>query len=116
VVEGNFDLLLLDVHGISNTVAPLGTALTRDHLHTLRQYCQEVVFLFDGDAAGSKAARRAVPLCLGEGIEAKVALLPAGHDPDSFVREAGADGVRALLSAAAPLPEFIFEALTKETG
>ncbi|WP_420208790.1 DNA primase [Candidatus Electronema sp. JC] len=116
IVEGNFDLLLLDVHGISNAAAPLGTALTKEHVRALRSLCDEAVLLFDGDAAGLRAARRSVPIFLSERLEAKAALLPAGHDPDSFVREQGADAVRQLLDTAAPLPEFIFDALTKEHG
>ncbi len=116
IVEGNFDLLLLDVHGISNTVAPLGTALTKEHVRALRGLCNEAVLLFDGDAAGLRAARRSVPIFLAERLEAKAALLPAGHDPDSFVREQGADAVRQLIDKAAPLPEFIFDALVQEYG
>lgn len=116
LVEGNFDLLLLSVHGISNTVAPLGTSLTCEHLRSLRSCCQEVVLLFDGDAAGLKAARRAVPLFLAEQMEAEAALLPAGHDPDSFVREHGAAALHKLLAAAQPLPEFVFAALVEEHG
>jgi DNA primase len=116
IVEGNFDLLLLDVHGIGNTVAPLGTALTREHVRALRSYCKEATLLFDGDVAGLKAARRAVPLFLSEQMEAKAALLPVGHDPDSFVREKGVEAVQELLRHALPLPEFIFDALVKEHG
>ncbi|WP_417909081.1 DNA primase [Candidatus Electronema sp. PJ] len=116
VVEGNFDLLLLDVHGIGNTVAPLGTALTKEHVRTLRSYCQEVVLLFDGDSAGLKAARRSIPFFLSEQVEAKVALLPQGHDPDSLVRAKGAAGIQDLLETAAPLPEFVFAALAQEHG
>ena len=116
LVEGNFDLLLLAVHGIANAVAPLGTALTRDHIRTLRNYCQETVLLFDGDAAGLKAAQRAVPLFLAEQLEAKAALLPTGTDPDSFVRDQGAEVLRKMLDAAQPLPEFVFAALVQEHG
>jgi DNA primase len=116
VVEGNFDLLLLAVHGIDNVVAPLGTALTRSHVKSLRGYCDEVVLLFDGDSAGLKAARRSIPFFLAEQIEGKVALLPEGHDPDSLVRERGAQGVLQLLDAAKPLAEFVFEALVQEFG
>ncbi|TAA74855.1 MAG: DNA primase [Candidatus Electronema aureum] len=116
VVEGNFDLLLLAVHGISNAVAPLGTALTKEHVRTLRSYCSEVVLLFDGDSAGLKAARRSIPFFLNEQLEAKVALLPQGHDPDSLVREKGAAGIQELVNTAAPLPEFVFSALAQEHG
>lgn len=116
VVEGNFDLLLLDVHGISNTVAPLGTALTREHVKALRRCCDEAVLLFDGDSAGLKAARRSVPLFLNEGLEVKVALLQNGLDPDLLVRERGPAAVLELTDRAVPLAEFIFDALAQEHG
>uniref|UniRef100_UPI004055B6D8 DNA primase n=1 Tax=Candidatus Electronema sp. TaxID=2698783 RepID=UPI004055B6D8 len=116
IVEGNFDLLLLDVHGIGNTAAPLGTALTKEHVRALRGLCDEAVLLFDGDAAGMRAARRSVPIFLTEGLAAKAALLPAGHDPDSFVREQGADALRQLIDRAEPLPEFVYDELVKEHG
>lgn len=116
IVEGNFDLLTLAAHGIGNTVAPLGTALTEAQVRRLRSYCSEAMLLFDGDEAGMKAARRAVPLFLAERMEGKAALLPAGHDPDSFVREQGAGAAQELINNAQPLPEFVFDALVKEHG
>jgi len=116
VVEGNFDLLLLAVHGIDNVVAPLGTALTRTHIHSLRGYGDEVVLLFDADAAGLKAAMRSIPFFLAEQVEGRVALLPAGHDPDSYVRSAGPAGIAALVETARPLAEFVFETLVREHG
>lgn len=116
VVEGNFDLLLLAIHGIDNTVAPLGTALSKEHVKALRRYCDEVVLLFDGDSAGLRAARRSIPFFLNEQVEGRVALLPQGHDPDSLIREKGAKAVRELIEAADPLAEFIFAALQKEHG
>ncbi|MCI5158734.1 MAG: toprim domain-containing protein, partial [Candidatus Electrothrix sp. AUS1_2] len=116
VVEGNFDLLLLAIHGIDNVVAPLGTALTREHIKSLRRYCDEVVLLFDGDSAGLRAARRTVPFFLSEQVEGRVALLPQGHDPDTLVREKGAAAVQELVEHAAPLAEFIFSALQEEHG
>lgn len=116
VVEGNFDLLSLVVHGVENVVAPLGTALTRKHVHSLRSYCDEIVLFFDADSAGLKAARRSIPYLLAEQVEGRVALLPEGHDPDSFVREQGAAGVNELVKSARPLPEFVFDALVREYG
>lgn len=116
VVEGNFDLLSLVVHGIENVVAPLGTALTRSHIHSLRSYGDEVVLLFDADAAGLKAAMRSIPYLLAEQVDGRVALLPAGHDPDSFVREQGAVAVQALVASARPLAEFAFDTLVSEHG
>ncbi len=116
VVEGNFDLLSLAVHGIDNVVAPLGTALTRSHIHSLRSYAEEVVLFFDADAAGLKAAMRSIPFLLAERMEARVALLPTGHDPDSFVREEGREAVETLVTAARPLAEFVFDTLVRAHG
>jgi len=116
IVEGNFDLLLLAVHGIDNVAAPLGTALTRQHIKSLRGYCDEVVLLFDGDSAGLKAARRSIPFFLAEQVEGKVALLPTGHDPDSLVREKGSGAITDLVERAKPLAEFVFTALVEEYG
>ena len=116
VVEGNFDLLLLAMHGFDNVVAPLGTALTSHHVRSLRGYCDEVVLLFDGDSAGLKAAMRSIPFFLAEQVDARVALLPTGHDPDSLVREQGADGVGKLVENGAPLAEFVYEYLVRLHG
>ncbi|MEW6218394.1 MAG: DNA primase [Thermodesulfobacteriota bacterium] len=116
LVEGNFDLLALVAHGIEAVAAPLGTALTRAHLRLLRSHCQELILLFDADAAGLKAALRAVPLVLAEGFEARVGILPAGEDPDTFVRRHGRAGLEACLAAAQPLPEFVCERLVAEHG
>ncbi len=116
VVEGNFDLLLLAVHGIGNTAAPLGTALTKAHIHALRGYADEVVLLFDADTAGRKAAMRSIPFFLAERMEGRVALLPAGQDPDSYVRSEGPEAIVRLVEQARPLAEFAFEALAREHG
>ena len=116
VVEGNFDLLLLAVHGITNVVAPLGTALTRPHVHALRNFASETVLLFDADAAGLKAAMRSVPLFLAEQVECRVALLPSGHDPDSYVRAEGPGALAALAQAGRPLAEFVYDTLAAQHG
>ncbi len=116
LVEGNFDLVSLVVHGCPNVVAPLGTALTRPQLKLLRHYAENAILLFDGDAAGVKAAVRAVPLFLAEQMSAKVALLPSGHDPDTFVREKGLEQLERLLDAATPLAEFALTKLIEEHG
>ena len=116
VVEGNFDVLLLAAHGLDNVVAPLGTALSRHHIHTLRGYADEAVLLFDADAAGLKAAMRSIPFFLSGQMEARVGLLPPGHDPDSFVRAEGAAAVAALVDKARPLAEFAFDNLVRTHG
>ena len=116
VVEGNFDLLSLVVHGVRNVVAPLGTALTQAHVRSLKGYTDEVILLFDGDQAGLKAAMRSVPLFLSEQVTARIAVLPESHDPDTFVREFGPEGLRKHLEAAMPLPEFVFDKLVAQYG
>lgn len=116
IVEGNFDLVSLVCHGCENVVAPLGTALTREQLRLLKRFADNVVLLFDGDEAGVKAAVRAVPHFLAEQVAGRVALLPIGHDPDTFVREEGIEAVRRLVEGAESLPEFTFKQLVAEFG
>ncbi|PIE57760.1 MAG: DNA primase [Desulfobulbus propionicus] len=116
VVEGNFDLLMLAVHGVDNAVAPLGTSLTPHHVRQMRNYCDQAVLLFDGDTAGLQAAMRSVPYFLAENLECKVAMLPENHDPDSFVREKGASGIEQCIEEAQPLAEFVFDTLVQEHG
>jgi len=116
VVEGNFDLLSLVVHGVRNVVAPLGTALTQAHVRSLRGYTDEVILLFDGDQAGLKAAMRSVPLFLSEQVTARIAVLPESHDPDTFIRKFGREGLNKLLETAMPLPEFVFDKLVAQHG
>ena len=116
LVEGNFDMISLVVHGCPNVAAPLGTALTRPQLKLLRHYADNAILLFDGDAAGVKAAVRAVPLFLAEQMGAKVALLPPNHDPDTFIREKGQEEMERLLDSAVPLAEFALTKLIEEHG
>ncbi len=116
VVEGNFDLLSLVVHGVRNVVAPLGTALTQAHIRSLKGYTDEVILLFDGDQAGLKAAMRSVPLLLSEQVTARIAVLPETHDPDTFIRDFGRDGLSKHLETAMPLPEFVFDKLVAQHG
>jgi len=116
IVEGNFDLLSLAIHGIDYGVAPLGTALTPAQIRTIKGYVDEVILLFDGDDAGLKAAMRTVPIFLAEQVQARVAILPAGHDPDTFISEYGRPALEKYLAAAVPLPEFVFEHLLEKYG
>ena len=116
VVEGNFDLISLVEHGLGNVVAPLGTALTREQLRLLHRFAEEVILLFDGDSAGQKAAMRAVPLLFAEQMAGRIAILPVGHDPDTYVRQEGADALRNIVEKAEPLPEFVLESLIREHG
>ncbi len=116
LVEGNFDILALASHGIRYAAAPMGTALTAVHVRALKGYAEEVIILFDGDAAGIKAAGRAVPIFLSQRLTARVVVLPPEHDPDSFVRKFGAPALEKELGKAVSLPEFIFNDLEKRYG
>ncbi len=116
LVEGNFDLLSLVAHNIGNVCAPLGTALTLHQVKILKRYASGVILLFDGDAAGLKAAMRAVPLFLTEQLDARVVLLPPDHDPDTFVRAFGEKQMEKEIAMARSLPEFVFERLVQEHG
>jgi len=116
VVEGNFDLLALASHGVDNVVAPLGTALTQAQIRLLKGYADEVILLFDGDEAGIKAAMRSVPLFLAEQVAARVALLPSMHDPDTYIRAHGKEGLEKYLVNALPILEFAFEHLKDKHG
>ena len=116
LVEGNFDLISLVGHGCAHVAAPLGTALTREQLRLVKRFADKVTLLFDGDTAGMKAAERAVPLFLAEQISGRVAFLPEGHDPDTFVREKGVTELNRLLAQAVPLPEFALDRMIREHG
>jgi DNA primase len=110
LVEGNFDVVSLHARGVENVVAPLGTAFTQDQARLLRRYATLVTLLFDGDAAGRKAARAAEEPCDGAGLDAKVAVLPDRMDPDELVRAKGADALRHLLGQARGLLEYLIDA------
>jgi DNA primase len=106
LVEGYFDVIALHQYGIANAVAPLGTALTSDHVNILRRLAPSVMLVFDGDAAGVGAALRTLDLFMNSGIEVRVLLLPAGEDPDTFIRKNGVPAFRELEGCAATLLDF----------
>jgi len=119
VVEGYMDVIALFQHGISEAVATLGTATTRDHAELLFRNCADVYFCFDGDRAGRQAAWRAVESVLPrmrDGRQAFFLFLPDGEDPDSLVRKEGAPGFEQRLQAATPLSEFFFSELGKDVN
>ncbi|MEJ2230747.1 MAG: DNA primase [Nitrospirales bacterium] len=106
LVEGYFDVIALHQYGIANAVAPLGTALTPDHVQILRRLAPSVMLVFDGDAAGVGAALRTLDLFVNSGIDVRVLLLPAGEDPDTFIRKNGVSAFRELEGQAATLLDF----------
>ncbi len=106
LVEGYFDLISMVAGGINEVVAPLGTALTPRQLNLLRGQVREVMLLFDSDEAGQRAAAKALPLLLNAEIDGRVLTLPKGHDPDSFMREFGAEALFEAASRALDIVDF----------
>jgi len=114
VVEGYMDVLALSQAGIEGAVATLGTATTTQHVQILFRTAPTVVFCFDGDRAGRRAAWRALEAALpslAEGREARFLFLPEGEDPDSLVTREGREAFESRLEAAVPLAEFLFDRL-----
>jgi DNA primase len=109
VVEGYFDAIALHQAGISNVVATLGTALTPDHLRTVRRFASKVVLLFDPDPAGVRASLRTLDLFVDSGIGVTVMSLPDGQDPDTYVRKNGAEAFARLQERAHSLLDFAVE-------
>jgi DNA primase len=115
VVEGYTDVVALAQYGLRNSVATLGTATTPNHAELLFRAAETVIFCFDGDKAGRKAAWRALEATLPklrEGVQAQFLFLPDGEDPDTLVRKQGKEAFEALLKAAQPLSDFLFDHFT----
>lgn len=106
LVEGYFDLLRLVDAGIENVVAPCGTALTAEQAALIRRYVPEVVVVFDGDAAGVRAALRSVAILTAAELSVRALVLPDGQDPDDFVRARGADMFREMVRDASDFVRF----------
>lgn len=116
VTEGYMDVVALAQLGFPNAVATLGTACTPEHVHKLFRFTDAVVFSFDGDAAGRRAARKALEGALpyaSDTRSVKFLFLPAEHDPDSFIREHGADAFARHVGDALPLSRFLLDAISE---
>ncbi|WP_111657486.1 DNA primase [Isoalcanivorax indicus] len=114
VVEGYMDVIALAQHGVDNAVATLGTATTEEHAQKLFRQVDEVVFCFDGDDAGRRAAWRALESALAtleDGKQARFLFLPEGEDPDTLVRQQGREALLAMAADAPSLSEFLFRHL-----
>ncbi len=111
LVEGYLDVLQLFQAGIANVVATSGTALTEDHARLLRRYTGQVYLCYDSDTAGINAAIRGGEVLFQQGLDVQVLLLPAGEDPDSFVRRYGAETFREQLRLARDYFDFRIETL-----
>jgi DNA primase len=119
VVEGYMDVLALHQAGFVNAVATLGTATHNEHVQQIFRLVNDVLFCFDGDEAGKKAAWRALEICLPfltGARQVKFAFLPHGEDPDSVVQQHGTIALQKQLDAALPLSQFLFEHWLRQTN
>jgi DNA primase len=116
IVEGYMDVIALSQHGIVNVVATLGTATTSEHMQRVFRLTSRIIFCFDGDNAGQKAAWRALEAALpvlSDGREVRFIFLPLEEDPDSLVRKQGKEAFNAYLDSAMPLSDFFFNQLSQ---
>lgn len=116
IVEGQIDAIQMQCHGFPETVAPLGTALTEDHLAILCKANRNIVFCFDGDAAGQKAATRAANLVLPfirDNSDIKFAFVTGGKDPDEILKKSGKDAMDTIINNATGLTDFIWDIANK---
>lgn len=116
IAEGYFDLIALNIAGFDYAVATLGTALTKAHLPLLRGRIETLVILFDGDEAGIKAAFKTAPILINESFESRVAVLPKGHDPDTFLSSEGAHALENIMDNAPLIFDFCLENLISKNS
>ncbi len=117
VTEGYMDVVALAEHGFKTAVATLGTAINNAQIEKLFRSCKSLIFCFDGDAAGQKAAWRSLEQCLSslkEGRLARFLFLPESHDPDSFIHEQGQIAFEEQVEQATTLTEYLFRTLLAE--
>lgn len=99
LTEGYTDVMAMYQAGFQNTVSTSGTSITKDMVKTLSKFCNKVIILFDGDPAGKKAVFKAIPLCLSQGINVVISILPDGKDPaDIIMSEGGTEKMKTILS------------------
>jgi DNA primase len=129
IVEGYLDLLALHQHGIENSVATLGTALTAEHIGLLKRFAQRMVLVYDSDEAGIRSAQRCIDTFWKEHVDFRrqdvfqeenadthILVLPQGHDPDSFLFENGAESFKAAASEAPGIISFLIERAIMKHG
>ncbi|MDD5774154.1 MAG: DNA primase [bacterium] len=114
IVEGYFDLIRMQISGVENTVATLGTALTADQIRLLSRLCERIYFVYDPDTAGQSAALRGMELVKKEGIDVKVLCLPDGKDPDIFLLSKKKDAFIKLRDLSLDFFDFCFSQSLKK--
>jgi DNA primase len=116
VLEGQIDLITTFEAGVENVTAPQGTALTERHAVLLKRFAEEVILFFDADAAGERAAERALEILYAAGLQVRIGVLPAGEDPDSLIRKGGVETFRSLIAEAKDFFDFEIERGLAGTG
>ena len=116
IVEGYFDFISLYRHGFRNIIATLGTSVTEQQVTKLRNYTNNVTLMLDGDEAGIKSALRLIGMFAEMDLNGAMVLLPGGHDPDSFVRQEGAEAVRDVIKTKKPILDYYFDYHMKKEG
>jgi DNA primase len=114
VCEGQLDTIACHANGLKHVVAPQGTALTPEHARILKRYVDEVVLCFDGDKAGRNASIRSFDGLLGSGLAVRVATIPPPDDPDSYIKQHGAESFRGILNRAEGYFDFLLRHLMLE--
>ena len=115
ILEGYTDVLTCHQFGVENSVATLGTALTRDHVSIISRYAEEVVIIYDADTAGVKATLRGLDLLIGSGLKVKVVALPQGTDPDDFLRSQGVEKFQREISQSLSLVDYHIKLVSQTT-
>ena len=115
VVEGYTDCIACWEAGLGNVVATLGTALTEHHVKTLTRFAKKIIYLFDGDAAGQKAAERAIQFIEKDSVDLRCVILPDNLDPNDFVHQFGGQALRDMLDASVPLMDFVYRKLEERS-
>ena len=113
VCEGQLDLIACFMAGVQNVITPQGTAFTDQHARILKRYVDEVVLCFDSDEAGQNAAVRSLDHLLASGLAVRVAVVPAPHDPDSFIKANGGEAFRKLVESAEGFFDYLLNRLRK---
>ncbi len=114
LAEGYMDVVALHLHGFTNSVGSLGTALTVEQVQLLKRYVERCYLVYDGDSAGKKAALRAIDLFRDADLPCRVVSLPEGTDPDDFLSERGAEALQVLLDQAPEAFDYRLEVISKQ--
>ena len=116
IVEGYLDLIRMHQYDLKNAGATLGTALTSEHIDIIKGFAEKVILVFDGDDAGIQASLRSVGIFIEKRMEARVMLLPQGHDPDSFLQKYGREAFLKDADKSRSIIMFILESAQKKYG